>query len=482
MDSYIKQKLTECLNFDIPDEMVDYIMKINNEDQLRNYCETLLDFTNEKHCIFFNALKQKMFPSTHLQQMTINNKPNEEQQQRSTGAKRKTTKYYNLYGKDGKLNDAVMLKGRVKCDCQASKHKLINNCLQCGRIVCEQEGSGACLFCGNFVCSEEELKLINSQTKKGDNLKKSLMNSKGLTDALAHRDRLLEYDKQSERRTTVIDDESDYFKSNSVWLSDEERLKLKNLEDELRSHKHESRRNQKVTLDFAGRQVIEEPKFTKEIEEKILRQILEATSNNNNASNVNPDMMNNAPQFDENIPTNFPKLKNTKGFDGVFSRVQDKEFQEMSDQKSCMSMHQPWASLLVAGIKKHEGRTWYTNHRGRLWIASTVKQADPEEIKHLEDFYRQHYKDENIKFPSQYPSGVLLGCVNVVDCLPQEEYRKIYRNGESDSPFVFICENAQELPVRFPMKGQHKIYKLDQNIHTAACKTLMKCQAKTVPQ
>ena len=38
----------------------------------------------------------------------------------------------------------------------------------------------------------------------------------------------------------------------------------------------------------------------------------------------------------------------------------------------CISMHQPWASLLVAGIKTVEGRSWSTKHRGPLWIASTA--------------------------------------------------------------------------------------------------------------
>ena len=33
------------------------------------------------------------------------------------------------------------------------------------------------------------------------------------------------------------------------------------------------------------------------------------------------------------------------------SRIQDRELQEMSDEGMCMSMHQPWASLLVCGIK-----------------------------------------------------------------------------------------------------------------------------------
>ncbi|KAL7032146.1 hypothetical protein ACKWTF_007234 [Chironomus riparius] len=478
MDSWLKEQLTRCLQFEVPEEMIYLILGIDTDEKLRGYCETLLDFTNEKHCIFFNALKLKQFPSNHTKQMVTTNQKSENDEVR-TGAKKKT-KYYNFYGKDGKLNDTVMLKGRVKCDCQASKHKLINNCLYCGRIVCEQEGSGNCLCCGNLVCTEEELKVINSQTKKGDQLKKSLMNTKGLESAIAQRDKLLEYDKNSEKRTTVIDDESDYFKANSVWLSDEERKKLKGLEDKLREHKHESRLNKKYNLDFAGRKVTEDVEYPKEIEEQILRQVMDATSNNNfSYGGANPDMLNALPIFDENIGKSFPKLKKAKtGFDGVYNRVQDKEFQEMSDLKSCISMHQPWASLLVAGIKKHEGRSWFTSHRGRLWIASTAKPVNPDEVKELEMFYQTHYKDENINYPTQYPSGVLLGCVNVTECLPQEEYRKAYPDGESESPFVFICENPQELQIRFPIKGMHKIYKLDQNIHSAALKTLMKCQAK----
>ncbi len=33
-------------------------------------------------------------------------------------------------------------------------------------------------------------------------------------------------------------------------------------------------------------------------------------------------------------------------------RIQDKEMQEMTDEGMCLSMHQPWASLLIEGIKK----------------------------------------------------------------------------------------------------------------------------------
>ncbi|CAG5030015.1 unnamed protein product [Parnassius apollo] len=122
----------------------------------------------------------------------------------------------------------------------------------------------------------------------------------------------------------------------------------------------------------------------------------------------------------------------------------------------------------------HEGRTWYTNHRGRLWIASTAKPPDHNVVRALENQYRVLYPDKQFKFPSFYPTGCLLGCVNVDDCLPQEEYQKLYPDGESDSPYVFICSNPVSLRLRFPIKGQHKIYTLDKTIHQAALKCLQK--------
>ena len=44
----------------------------------------------------------------------------------------------------------------------------------------------------------------------------------------------------------------------------------------------------------------------------------------------------------------------------------------------------------------HEGRSWYTAHRGRLWIAATAKAATSEEITELEDHYRLLYKGGNV--------------------------------------------------------------------------------------
>ena len=88
------------------------------------------------------------FSSLHLQLLFFF----QAQENSSTpSSTKKKNKFVSLYNKEGQDRLAVILPGRYACECLAQKHKLINNCISCGRIVCEQEGSGPCLFCGNLV-------------------------------------------------------------------------------------------------------------------------------------------------------------------------------------------------------------------------------------------------------------------------------------------------------------------------------------------
>ncbi|KAG8236406.1 hypothetical protein J437_LFUL012827 [Ladona fulva] len=82
--------------------------------------------------------------------------------------------------------------------------------------------------------------------------------------------------------------------------------------------------------------------------------------------------------------------------------------------------------------------------------------------------------DDNINFPSQYPTSCLLGYVDVLDCLSQEDYRLQHPQGRSLSPYVLVCDNPHPLPIYFPIQGNHKIYKLDSKIHLAAQKSLQR--------
>ncbi len=76
----------------------------------------------------------------------------------------------------------------MACYCLCTKHGLVNNCVNCGKIVCEQEGEGPCLFCGAWVDRETLYDVAESGTEDSADLARKYER------ALEHRDKLIEYD------------------------------------------------------------------------------------------------------------------------------------------------------------------------------------------------------------------------------------------------------------------------------------------------
>ena len=46
-------------------------------------------------------------------------------------------------------------------------------------------------------------------------------------------------------------------------------------------------------------------------------------------------------------------------------------------EELCLTLHQPWASLVVYGIKRIEGRNWPTKHRGKLLSLVVTSTCHP---------------------------------------------------------------------------------------------------------
>ncbi|XP_063113028.1 activating signal cointegrator 1 isoform X3 [Cavia porcellus] len=468
------QQLQKTFGLDVSEEIMQYILSIETAEEIHEYMTDLLQGNEGKKGQFIEELVTKWqmndqeFISDSLQQCFKKDDGQRGDQLKrgrrkgrnkqevpavaeldtTTGVKtpfdlvkaqensssvKKKTKFVNLYTREGQDKLAVLLPGRYPCDCLGQKHKLINNCLICGRIVCEQEGSGPCLFCGSLVCTHEERDILQRDSNKSQKLLKKLMagaeNSgkvdistkdllphqesrmkSGLEKAIKHKDKLLEFDRTSIRRTQVIDDESDYFASDSnQWLSKIERETLQKREQELRELRHASRLSKKITIDFAGRKILEDKNPLAEYHSRLdetIQAIANGTLNeplmrSDRSSEeplgvlVNPNLYQAPPQWiDHTCATPQKKAFHSVG-QGLESslyqhqlRIQDEEFQEGFDGGWCLSMHQPWASLLVRGIKRVEGRSWYTPHRGRLWIAATGKRPSPQEVSELQATYR----------------------------------------------------------------------------------------------
>lgn len=73
-----------------------------------------------------------------------------------------------------------------------------------------------------------------------------------------------------------------------------------------------------------------------------------------------------------------------------------------------ITIKQPFASLIAAGIKEYEFRTWKTNYRGEILIHAG-KSIDKDAMKKFEFL--------NL----DYPTGCIIAKVKLTDCVPITE-------------------------------------------------------------
>jgi hypothetical protein len=109
-----------------------------------------------------------------------------------------------------------------------------------------------------------------------------------------------------------------------------------------------------------------------------------------------------------------------------------------------LSIRQPWAHLIVKGIKRVENRDWSTLHRGPLLIHAAQQLWQKDSIEQIERRYR-------VRIPAELFVGAIIGRVDLVDVVTRSDDPFFY------GPFGFVLANACELqPVSMP--GRQKIF------------------------
>lgn len=113
-----------------------------------------------------------------------------------------------------------------------------------------------------------------------------------------------------------------------------------------------------------------------------------------------------------------------------------------------LSVRQPWADLIVNGIKDIENRTWPTAFRGRLLIhaSMTVEWDDVEKVCGL----------LGLATPGDYQpvTGALLGWTEIIDCVKTHPSRFFH------GPYGFVLQGSQRLAVPVPWRGQRGIFQV----------------------
>ncbi|KAM5354158.1 hypothetical protein ACJ41O_000808 [Fusarium nematophilum] len=185
-----------------------------------------------------------------------------------------------------------------RCNCVATRHPLQGaapNCLSCGKVICMKEGLGPCTFCGSPLLSPDDVQAMvrelkdergrermaaNREANRRPDVAKTpapftqprgndgLSLSEAEEKARAHRDKLLNFQAQNARRTTVRDEAADFdvggaiTGAGSMWASPEERAReLKRQQKLLREMEWNARpdyekRKQVVSIDVVGGKVV----------------------------------------------------------------------------------------------------------------------------------------------------------------------------------------------------------------------------------
>jgi hypothetical protein len=191
-----------------------------------------------------------------------------------------------------------------RCDCNASRHPLLAaapNCLNCGKIICVKEGLGPCTFCRRPLLSPTEIQAMIRTLREERGREKMALDASAhrkadisrtpapfsaprsggpthgeaglglsaaevaMRKAQEHRDRLLGFQAQNAKRTTVRDEAAEFETPDvgtSAWASPAERARqLKAQQKVLRelewnAQPEYEKRKQVLSLDLVGGKVI----------------------------------------------------------------------------------------------------------------------------------------------------------------------------------------------------------------------------------
>jgi len=109
-----------------------------------------------------------------------------------------------------------------------------------------------------------------------------------------------------------------------------------------------------------------------------------------------------------------------------------------------ITIKQPFASMIAAGIKEYEFRTWKTKYRGALLIHAG-KGVDKKAMKKFEDY------------GLEYPSGCIIARVNLTDCINvDDEFREVLHK-KNPSVYSSIVKHTEWEGYAFKLEDVEKI-------------------------
>lgn len=132
----------------------------------------------------------------------------------------------------------------------------------------------------------------------------------------------------------------------------------------------------------------------------------------------------------------------------------------------CISLWQPWASLLAVGPKFLETRGWDTKVRGEIYIHASKTKTPIKEARNYPAWWVSLVEEAigvcEDKWLTDLPYGGIIGKGNLTDTCTVEHAEKIYRDqipfGNFDpGRFCHYYEDRQAVPF-IPLRGMQGFF------------------------
>ena len=128
----------------------------------------------------------------------------------------------------------------------------------------------------------------------------------------------------------------------------------------------------------------------------------------------------------------------------------------------CLSLTQPWATLVAIGAKKVETRSWRTHYRGRIYIHAA--KAFPKWAQYIAQETRPFSGVLN-RPNDELPLGCLIATAKLVDCVPtaivsvseQERAFGDYSIGR----WAWFLEDIESIQQPIPWRGQLGLFTVE---------------------
>lgn len=113
-----------------------------------------------------------------------------------------------------------------------------------------------------------------------------------------------------------------------------------------------------------------------------------------------------------------------------------------------ITIKQPFASLIAAGLKAYEFRTWKTNYRGEILIHAG-KSVDREAMVRFQNY------------DLTYPTGCVIARAVLTDCVQVDESMKEFLRSQNAEVYAGITEDPQWTGYAFRLENVERILPVD---------------------